>query len=79
MEPARGPITFILRLSPDASGSLRGVVQRVLTRQTSRFEGDERLVEILREVVCQEGQIAAEEGREPGRAGAEPRPAEEQL
>jgi hypothetical protein len=64
MDPARGPITFILRLSPDAGGSLRGVVQRVRTRETSRFEGDERLVEILRAVVRREGKIPPGEGRE---------------
>jgi hypothetical protein len=57
MDPARGPITFILRLTPHAGGSLRGVVQRVLTRETSRFEGDERLVEILREAVSREERL----------------------
>lgn len=64
MDPARGPITFILRLSPDAGGSLRGVVQRVRTRETSRFDGHERLVEILRAVVRHEGTTAPGDGRE---------------
>ena len=73
MDAARGSITFILRLRPDARGRLRGEVQRVLTREASRFEGDERLVEILREAVTGEGPIAPGLG-----AGAEPRPTEGQ-
>jgi hypothetical protein len=74
VEPTRGPITFILRLTPGGDG-LRGVVQRVLTRETSRFDGDERLVEILREAVRREERRAA--GSAPDDAGAEPRPADE--
>ena len=75
MEPTRGPITFILRLTPGGDG-LRGVVQRVLTRETSRFDGDERLVEILREAVHREERLAA--GSAPGDAAAEPRAPDEQ-
>ena len=75
MEPTRGPITFILRLTPGGDG-LRGVVQRVLTRETSRFDGDERLVEILREAVRREGRRAP--GTAPHDVGAEPRGADEQ-
>ena len=75
MEPTRGPITFILRLTPGGDG-LRGIVQRVLTRETSRFDGDERLVEILREAVRrEEGRPAA--GTAPRDVGAEPRGADE--
>ncbi len=75
MEPTRGPITFILRLTPGGDG-LRGVVQRVLTRETSRFDGDERLVEILREAVRREERRAPAAGTAPH--DAEPPGADEQ-
>ena len=77
MEPTRGPITFILRLTPGADG-LRGVVQRVLTRETSRFEGGERLVEILREAIRREEKRTRGAASAPEDAGAEPDPADEQ-
>ena len=76
MEPTRGPITFILRLTPGGDG-LRGVVQRVLTRETSRFDGDERLVEILREAVRREEPHPPAAGTAPRDVGAEPRGADE--
>ena len=78
MDPARGPITFILRLTP-GDPRLRGVVQRVLTRETSRFEGDERLLEILREAVLREGRRATGTETAPDDPGAEPLPADEEL
>jgi hypothetical protein len=54
METTRGPITFILRLTPDLAGRLRGVVVRVSTGQQSRFEGIEKLVEVLGAAVSRE-------------------------
>ena len=76
MEPTRGPITFILRLTPGGDG-LRGVVQRVLTRETSRFDGDERLVEILREAVRREERRGPGTASAPDDPGVEPLPAAE--
>ena len=78
MDPTRAPITFILRLTPGGDG-LRGVVQRVLTRETSRFDGDARLVEILREAVRREEQRARVAGSTPAGPDAEPGPADEEL
>ena len=78
MEPARGPIAFILRLTPGGD-VLRGVVQRVLTRETSRFEGDAQLLEILREAVRREETLPRGAGSAGPDAGAAPRPEDEAL
>lgn len=77
MATAHGSITFILRIVPDAGGRLRGVVQRVLTREACRFKGDARLVEILREAVRREGTTSPGTAPMPHAADAEPRSAPE--
>jgi hypothetical protein len=50
----RGPVTFIVRLTPGAGDTLQGVVERVLTGEKSRFDGLDRLCAILAEAVSRE-------------------------
>jgi hypothetical protein len=78
MEPARGPITFILRLTPDLAGRLRGVVVRVSTGEQSRFEGIDKLAEVLGAAISREAHIAATTGHGAPGAGAEQQREEEQ-
>ena len=78
MEQTRAPIAFILRLTPGVD-DLRGVVQRVLTRETSRFEGDAQLIEILREAVRREERLPPGARSPAHDGGAAPRPGDEAL
>jgi hypothetical protein len=50
----RGPVSFVVRLTPGARGRLPGVVERVRTGEKLRFDDLEDLAAILREVVAQE-------------------------
>jgi hypothetical protein len=54
MDVERGPVTFIVRLTPGAGGVLQGVVERVRTGEKSRFESLDGLGSILADAVSQE-------------------------
>ena len=47
MTPARGPLTFVVRVSGSDSGALRGTVERVRTGETHGFQGVEELAAIV--------------------------------
>jgi len=52
MEPARGSLTFIVRISPSRDGRLTGVVERVRTGEKHRFEGLDGLGAVLARAVA---------------------------
>jgi hypothetical protein len=39
MKPLSGSLTFVVRVSADAAGRLRGVIERVRTGERAAFEG----------------------------------------
>jgi hypothetical protein len=49
-----GMRTFIVRVSPDESGELEGIVERVATGLKQRFHGSAEIGRIIREVVVAE-------------------------
>jgi hypothetical protein len=61
MVAARGPLTFIVRLSPGAGEELHGVVERVRTGEKQRFEGLERLGAILAQAFAHERGVVTTE------------------
>lgn len=49
-----GMTTFIVRVSDDESGELRGIVERVATGFKQRFHGAAEISRIIRDVVAAE-------------------------
>jgi hypothetical protein len=46
--------TFIVRVAPDESGDLQGIVERVATGLKQRFRGAAEISRIIRDVVAAE-------------------------
>lgn len=49
-----GMTTFIVRVAPDESGDLQGIVERVATGLKQRFRGAAEISRIIRDVVAAE-------------------------
>jgi hypothetical protein len=52
MTPLRGSLTFVVRVSADASGRLRGVVERVRTGERAAFRGRVALGAVIARMVA---------------------------
>ncbi len=55
MEPGSAYATFVVRVFPDDSGQLAGIVERVRTGEKARFETAEGIGEVIARMVAGEG------------------------
>jgi hypothetical protein len=51
----RDPVTFVVRVAPDDTGRLTGIVERVRTGEKHRFEGEAAIGQIIARIVASEG------------------------
>ena len=60
MEPA-APMTFIVRVSQDAGGGVRGIVERARTGEKQQFHGVEAISPLIARMVENDDRIQEEE------------------